>query len=67
MRCGELLEEVKKSGEGEDTAGGGEVGLVGGLRLSEVGGGYGGIDADESVFLAAEIDFVLVEEIFAGR
>jgi hypothetical protein len=39
--------------------------LVGDLGLGEIGCGLGGIHADESIFLGAEVDGVLIEEIFA--
>ena len=65
LALGRLLEEVEEGGEAEDAAGGAEDGLVGDLSLKEVGCGLGGIDADEGVFLSAEIELVLVEEAFA--
>lgn len=39
--------------------------MAGDLGLDEVGGGFGGVDADEGIFLGAEIELVLIEEIFA--
>ena len=38
--------------------------MVGDLSLGKISCGLGGIHADESVFLGAEIDSVLIEKIF---
>ena len=58
-----LLYEIEERWQAQHPTCGADSGLVCKLSLGEIRGGFGGVRADQRIFLGAEIDLVLVEKI----